>query len=619
MSKELQEIELEIVELRQRILGLEEKMENQAKILASLTARVLPNVPALGSYDKSARARDQSPYSIKDRKEGKNPTPPKPREENKSQAGGPSFNEQALAGTWFNRLGVVAILLALAFFLKWSFDNNLVGNLGRVVIGIILGLGFITAGEYSQRKHFAIYGQGLTGGGIAILYLAIFGAFQIYHLVSQPVALLLMVLITLADSLLSVRYNAMAIGILGIVGGFATPFLLSNGQSNMFALFTYAVILDLGVFIVSYFKKWYLFNYLTFVFTFFTFITGYILDFRRSSLWFAMFYLSIFFVIYLGISFVWNVRLKEKTQPLDLVLIFANAAVYFAISYSILATDYKDYMGFFAAFLGAVYVLIGNFTYRENKGDPNLSLTLLGVAVGFITLAIPLQLEQYSIAIAWTIEGAVLIWLSFHFESFCIKMVGLGVLAIALLYLLEQPFRIDGSEFVVLLNKAALAYLAVIVILAVTVIFLKRADFDTRDRSIFNGLQIAINVIAIILITQEIFAYFSYLSVREGLRTFHSTDARDLTLSVAWMLYASLLTLVGFMRKHKSLRLFGLGFLVMVIFKVFLFDLSNLDTPFRILSFVVLGCILLAISWLYQKYKYLIIGEEDKNEAGKGY
>ncbi len=94
------------------------------------------------------------------------------------------MSEEKLAGTWFNRLGILAIMLAVAFFLKWSFDNHLVGVLGRIVIGLLLGLMFLGTGEYFQRKKFQIYGQGFTGGGIAILYFAIFAAFSFYHLIT---------------------------------------------------------------------------------------------------------------------------------------------------------------------------------------------------------------------------------------------------------------------------------------------------------------------------------------------------------------------------------------------------------------------------------------------------
>jgi len=600
LSEDLSRLEQELNDLRQRVEGLEEQIKTQANLLTVLKGtRVSGPDQFVG---------DRRTYPVRPSGEGTR------KPVGRKQGKGSAFSEQALAGTWFNRLGVVAILLALAFFLKWSFDNNLVGNLGRVIIGIVLGLAFLGAGEYFQHRKFAVYGQGFTGGGIAILYLSVFAAFQLYHLVNQPTAFALMILITLAASLLALRYDALAIGILGIVGGFATPFLLSNGSSNLFALFTYAAILDVGVFLVSYFKKWYMFNYLTFLFTFLIFTFWYVSEYSKAQMWLALLYLTIYFVIYLGVSFVRNVRMGEQTKPLDLVLIFANAAVYFALSYGVLETYYRDFMGFFSALLGLVYILIGNFTYKVNSKDPNLSLTFLGVAAGFITLAIPLQLADYWISIAWTIEAVILLWISFRFESFKTRLTGISIMLVGLLYLLGQPFRISGKEVVLFFNNAALAYLAVILLMIVAVYIFGRSKLDSRDKRLYTGLQITANLMIVILITREINAYFLYLSWANGYRAGYSTDARDLTLSVAWGLYASLLTVGGFLRKLSTLRLFGLGFLVVVILKVFLFDLSKLDTPYRILSFVILGVILLAISWLYQRYKHLIVGEEAQDD-----
>lgn len=326
------------------------------------------------------------------------------------------ISEEILAGTWFNRVGILAIMLAVTFFLKWSFDNHLVGELGRIVIGLIIGLIFLGAGEYFQRKKFHIFGQGFTGGGIAILYFSVFAAFNFYHLISQPSAFLIMVLITMAASLLAVRYNSQAVGIIGIVGGFATPFLLSTGQSNRIILFTYIAILDAGVLLVAYFKKWPIFNYLTFLFTYMTYsigpyinpISNKVRDFDGVS----FSYLTLFFLIYLGISVTRNLRREETFLWADISLILLNAVVYFSLSYNLLLNLIEDWIGFWAVFLGLIYLLMGTFIYRRYTGTRNISLTLLAVAAGLITLAVPLQLDGHWIPMVWACESVMIFYLN---------------------------------------------------------------------------------------------------------------------------------------------------------------------------------------------------------------
>jgi len=79
--------------------------------------------------------------------------------------------------------------------------------------------------------------------------------------------------------------------------------------------------------------------------------------------------------------------------------------------------------------------------------------------------------------------------------------------------------------------------------------------------------------------------------------------AEQLSLSVVWTIYGGVLLTVGILRRNRLLRMMALLLLSLTIVKVFLFDLSSLDKVYRIISFVVLGAILLAVSFLYQRFR----------------
>jgi len=532
------------------------------------------------------------------------------------------MSEEQLAGTWFNRLGILAIMLGVAFFLKWSFDNQLIGELGRIVIGLLIGLVFLGTGEYFQRKKFQVYGQGFTGGGIAILYFSIFAAFTFYHLITQPIAFVLMVLITLAASLLAVRYDSPAVGIFGIVGGFATPFLLSTGQNNQVILYTYIAILDAGVLLVAYFKKWPVFNYLTFLFTYLSFSLG--LYGNPTSNTPGSFdvvsfsYLTLFFLIYLGVSFTRNIRLKETFLRMDISLIMLNAVIYFGLSYGLLIDFIKDWIGFWAVFLGLIYLLMGTFIYRRYTGTRNLSLTLLAIAAGFITVAVPLQLDGYWISMAWAVEAVIFFYLNLKINPAKTPLAGFLILILTIISLFTQPFEITGKEVWIFLNKAAVTHLIVILALAIIVWLYHRQTRNSEtklNRALLLSLQLALNLLIIVFFTQEISAYYDYrwhLVNYKGLALVQ--NSQGLMLSIIWGLHAAVLVVLGFWRRLKGIRWFGLGFLGIVIFKVFLYDLSNLNTPYRILSFMGLGIILLAVSWLYHRYKNQLGGGDDHED-----
>lgn len=133
--------------------------------------------------------------------------------------------ENLIGKSLLNRIGII-VLLAMAYFLKYSFDNNWIGPLGRIVIGYVLGAGFLIAGDILMRRGYNYFSQGISGGGISIIYLATFAAVSFYHLISSPLAFVLLVLIALSGGLLAVRQNALGLVFIATLGGFMTPFLM---------------------------------------------------------------------------------------------------------------------------------------------------------------------------------------------------------------------------------------------------------------------------------------------------------------------------------------------------------------------------------------------------------
>ena len=142
-------------------------------------------------------------------------------------------------------VGIVSVLFGVGFFLKYTFDHNLIDETGRVILGFIIGILFVTVGE-RLRKRFAGYSALLMGGGFAILYLAAkFGL--IYNLYSNAIGFILMTIITFAAVAIAFRTNSRIIAFVALVGGFLNPFLASSGQANEMVLFNYILLLLAGM------------------------------------------------------------------------------------------------------------------------------------------------------------------------------------------------------------------------------------------------------------------------------------------------------------------------------------------------------------------------------------
>src|SRR3989344_6078740 len=179
--------------------------------------------------------------------------------------------EFKLAANWFAIVGIVAIVF-FVFFLKFAFDNGLIGPVGQVVIGLVFGISLIFAGEFLRDKVHK-YSQIIISGGIVVLYLSIWAALGLFHLISPYVTLASMSIITILSSLLAIRYEAVYIGVLGVIGGFATPILLGKGFESEMILMSYIIILNLGVLAVSFFKNWRELNIATFAGTYIVFVS----------------------------------------------------------------------------------------------------------------------------------------------------------------------------------------------------------------------------------------------------------------------------------------------------------------------------------------------------------
>jgi hypothetical protein len=172
----------------------------------------------------------------------------------------PKINwEQFMGVKGFAWIGGLALFLGVAFFVKYSFDNNLVPPELRVAIGFLTGLGLLVGGVVMSRKNFPALSHTLCATGVVILYAVTFACRSIYHFeFFGPVpTFLLMALITITAFFVAVRLNALVVAILGMLGGFLTPILLSTGQDNPLGLFGYIAILDAGLIIVALHRRWY--------------------------------------------------------------------------------------------------------------------------------------------------------------------------------------------------------------------------------------------------------------------------------------------------------------------------------------------------------------------------
>ena len=175
--------------------------------------------------------------------------------------------ESRIGGRWLLNIGIAAIVIGVAYFEKWAIDNRWIGETARVIQGGLLGAALIVAGSRIARRGYGIYGQMLSGGGVAILYVSTYAAFIFYHLIERPVAFALMIAITILGAFLADREKSEGLAVLAVGGGFVTPFLLHGSADAQIALFSYIAIMTSGTVFLARRHAWPLLNVISYLFT----------------------------------------------------------------------------------------------------------------------------------------------------------------------------------------------------------------------------------------------------------------------------------------------------------------------------------------------------------------
>ncbi len=154
--------------------------------------------------------------------------------------------ESAFGLSWLNRIGVITLVLGVAFLFKYAIDNEWIGPWTRVAIGVMAGLAALLAAGRLHRAGHRIFSMGITALGICILYVSCYAAYGFYQLAPVAVSFAAMALVTAAGAWLALRYDAAPIAVLSLTGGFLTPLVLSTGRDAPWILFPYLLLLIAG-------------------------------------------------------------------------------------------------------------------------------------------------------------------------------------------------------------------------------------------------------------------------------------------------------------------------------------------------------------------------------------
>lgn len=320
--------------------------------------------------------------------------------------------EFAIAGAWLLRIGIVILVTGVSFFLKYSIDAGLLGERARAALSMLAGLGLLAGGIHLAGGKYRAFGQGLIGGGIAILYFSVFAAYAFYHLVGAYPGFFLMILVTVGAGGIAVRLDSMLTAILGLIGGYGTPILLSTGETNFVGLFSYMLLLGAGVLGVNLHKKWHLLNYLGFLFNYALFF-GAMTRYTPERFWEVMPFLLAFFALYSTMVFLYCLVRQVKSNLLDVLGLAVNAGIFF-IAGAVLTEQVLGRIWVAGLSLGLSAFYAGHVYYclARRVPDRELMLSFIGLSAFFAAVSLPLILSPQWITASWSMQALVMVWLA---------------------------------------------------------------------------------------------------------------------------------------------------------------------------------------------------------------
>ena len=386
------------------------------------------------------------------------PEPPAPKESWFQQwmRNNPDL-EKFIGENLANKIGIAVLVLGIAFFVKYAIDQDWIKETGRVAIGLACGALLAGLAHYLRNKYRS-FSSVLVGGGLAVFYFTIAFAFHEYQLLSQQLAFVIMVVITIFAVVLSLLYNRQEIAVLAVIGGFLTPFLVTTGSNNYIALFTYLSILNSGMLVLAYFRRWPLLNVLSFAFTVLIyggwFIDGLYADHLPYKA--ALLFACIFYGQFVGMAITNNLREKRQFAAFDLISVLSINALFYGAGIACLNL-WSDglYKGLFTGLLGVINLALAFVLFRRRQVDKNFIYALIGLTLTYISLAAPVQLSGNNITLFWAAETVVLLWL---YQRSRIALLRLSVPLLTLLMLISlfmdwQTYYEQNILFPVIINR----------------------------------------------------------------------------------------------------------------------------------------------------------------------
>jgi hypothetical protein len=353
--------------------------------------------------------------------------------------------EYAIASQWLMRIGILVLILGVGFFLQYSIEKGLISPFARLMMAVVTGVGLVGGGIWLLPGKFRLLGHALMGGGVTTLYFCIYAAMFLLKLIDEPTGFGLMIAMTITSGVLAVGFRSQLIAVIGTLGGYATPFLIS-GNGSVISLYIYLLILGAGIFLMSLRVYWPLIHTINILGTYGIVILSLPVD-QPEKIVQAAWLLAGMFALFSSMTFMYQIVWKKHSNALDILLLLINVAVFFTQVYQLIEPVYgQRMMAVISIGLSVFYTLHAFALLQRRLVDRPLSIAFTALSLIFLVVAIPLAISDKWITVVWAAVAITLAWMGKKTGSELLRLSGSLVCLLVMIRLIGFDFPLGFSS-----------------------------------------------------------------------------------------------------------------------------------------------------------------------------
>ncbi|MDD3892230.1 MAG: DUF2339 domain-containing protein [Bacteroidales bacterium] len=403
-----------------RLNSLQQKLEALVEKQTEFAHQINELKHEIGIFSENPIIKDDTSEHLQEKivetkepREPKYPANPTPTN-NTQDYGKPKRNlERFIGENLISKIGIIITIIGVAIGIKYAVEHQFISPVIRVILGYLVGtilLGF----AYKLKREYESFSAVLLSGSSAIMYFITFAAYSFYGIYAQWFAFALMLAFTAFTVAAALKYNQQVIAHIGLVGAYAIPFLVSTGSGKAELLFAYMAIINVGILAISIKKYWKPVYFSSLGFTWLIYLAWLLFSYRHAEHFtMASGFLLVFFIIFYSSFLIFKLLKKESFATSDIILLLANSFLFYFFGYYMLSKtpSLEAYTGLFTLCNALLHTAVGILIFRQKQTDKNLFFFVLGLALAFFTIAIPVQLDGNWVTLLWTIEGVTLFWI----------------------------------------------------------------------------------------------------------------------------------------------------------------------------------------------------------------